>query len=132
MIGTLVGLFFLHRRNRDQQREKRVQYWREQVRHWRISTSFLPDLLNQNAFHQNLLQMRETARASILSLPNNGNRDSTYSRDANTSAGTYDSSTPMMQHAQSKGSGLKYMQDDNSEYDEGLVMRQSSGGGGRF
>ena len=32
MFGTLIGLFILHRRQRDEDREKRVQYWREQVR----------------------------------------------------------------------------------------------------
>ncbi|KAL0575512.1 hypothetical protein V5O48_006467 [Marasmius crinis-equi] len=51
MIFTLLGLFFLHRRQRDIDREKRMQYWRE-----------------QSAFHQNLNQMRETARASIQSF----------------------------------------------------------------
>jgi len=32
MVGTLFGLFLLHRKNRDQEREKRAAYWREQVR----------------------------------------------------------------------------------------------------
>lgn len=32
MFGTLVGLFFWHSKQRDADREKRVQYWREQVR----------------------------------------------------------------------------------------------------
>ena len=32
MIGTLITLFFLHGRQRDTEREKRIQYWREQVR----------------------------------------------------------------------------------------------------
>ena len=32
MIGTLVVLFFVHRRQRDDEREKRLQYWREQVK----------------------------------------------------------------------------------------------------
>lgn len=32
MLGTLVGLYFLHRKTREQEREKRTQYWREQVR----------------------------------------------------------------------------------------------------
>jgi hypothetical protein len=31
MLGTLVGLYFLHRRTREQEREKRTQYWHEQV-----------------------------------------------------------------------------------------------------
>lgn len=32
MFGTLVGMFFLHKGQRDEEREKRMQYWREQVR----------------------------------------------------------------------------------------------------
>ncbi|TDL26285.1 hypothetical protein BD410DRAFT_575606 [Rickenella mellea] len=31
IFGTLIGLFFVHRRQRDTEREKRMQYWREQV-----------------------------------------------------------------------------------------------------
>jgi hypothetical protein len=31
MFGTLVGLYFLHRKTREEEREKRTQYWREQV-----------------------------------------------------------------------------------------------------
>jgi len=32
MFGTLGMLFIFHRRQRDKEREKRIQYWREQVR----------------------------------------------------------------------------------------------------
>jgi len=32
MIITMVILFFVHRRQRDDEREKRLQYWREQVK----------------------------------------------------------------------------------------------------
>lgn len=31
MFGTLIGLFFLHSKQREKEREKRNQYWREQV-----------------------------------------------------------------------------------------------------
>jgi hypothetical protein len=31
MFGTLFLLFVFHRRQRDEDREKRLQYWREQV-----------------------------------------------------------------------------------------------------
>ncbi|KAJ7262266.1 hypothetical protein B0H12DRAFT_1105041 [Mycena haematopus] len=88
IFGTLFGLFILHRRQRDQEREKRMQYWRE-----------------QNAFHQNLLQMRQTARASILSLPTNGNsvRSTIYGRD-----GMPSDEAPILQHAAPKGSGLRH------------------------
>ncbi|KAG6907903.1 hypothetical protein DXG01_006958 [Tephrocybe rancida] len=84
-------------KQRDEEREKRLQYWRE-----------------QNAFHQNLLQMRETARASILSLPGNGNsaRSTMYSRDG---AFTDDAQAPILQHAVPKASGLRhYLADDGS------------------
>ncbi|KAG5729201.1 hypothetical protein E4T56_gene14559 [Termitomyces sp. T112] len=80
MFGTLFALFFTHRKQRDEEREKRLQYWRE-----------------QNAFHQNLLQMRETA---------------------------HDAHAPILQHAVPKASGLRhYLSDDgSSEYDDGLIM----------
>jgi len=55
MGGTLTGLYLAHRKQRDIEREKRLQYWRE-----------------QNAFHKNLMQMREAARASLLDLHNGG------------------------------------------------------------
>ena len=32
MIGTLFLLFGIHGRQRDNEREKRLQYWREQVK----------------------------------------------------------------------------------------------------
>ncbi|KAJ7287630.1 hypothetical protein C8J57DRAFT_1117621 [Mycena rebaudengoi] len=97
IFGTLFGLFIFHRKQRDQERERRVQYWRE-----------------QNAFHQSLLQMRQTARASILSLPGNGNsgHNSMYADEQ-----------PILQHAAPKGSGLRhYVGDDSSEYDEGMMQ----------
>ena len=31
MVGTLVALYFFHKKDRDAEREKRLQYWREQV-----------------------------------------------------------------------------------------------------
>ncbi|KAJ6586834.1 hypothetical protein DFH09DRAFT_1141672 [Mycena vulgaris] len=107
IFGTLFGLFMLHRRQRDQEREKRMQYWRE-----------------QNAFHQNLLQMRQTARASILSLPGNGNsaRSTMYNHD-----GMHSDEAPILHHAAPKGSGLRhYVGDDSSEYDEGIMMQPST------
>jgi hypothetical protein len=65
--------------------------------------------------------MRETARASILSLPGQGgsNRSTVYSR-----VGSEESSTPMIQHATTKTSGLRqYISDDGSIYDEGVMMQ---------
>lgn len=32
MFGTLIAMFFVHSKQRDAEREKRMQYWREQVR----------------------------------------------------------------------------------------------------
>ncbi|KAF9531591.1 hypothetical protein CPB83DRAFT_848424 [Crepidotus variabilis] len=52
MSGVLFGLYLTHRKQREIERAKRARYWQE-----------------QNAFHQNLLKMREAARASVLSLP---------------------------------------------------------------
>ncbi len=31
MAGTLVALYIVHKKNRTAEREKRLQYWREQV-----------------------------------------------------------------------------------------------------
>ncbi|KII92094.1 hypothetical protein PLICRDRAFT_27352 [Plicaturopsis crispa FD-325 SS-3] len=111
MFGTLITLFIFHRRQRDAERDKRAQYWREQT-----------------AFRQNIMQMRETARASILSLPDRGSgansrRSTLYSRDGHAS---YDSSAPIVQHAAGKGSGLRhYVGDgnDSGEFDEGIMMQ---------
>jgi len=52
MGAVLFGLYHTHKKQRTAERAKREQYWRE-----------------QNAFHQNLLKMRETAaRLSVVSL----------------------------------------------------------------
>ena len=70
----------------------------------------------QNAFHQNLTQMRETARAFILSLPQGKGE---YSRDF----GDEQPQGP-------KSSGLRhYVGDDSSDVDDGLVMNQGHKGG---
>ncbi|THU98636.1 hypothetical protein K435DRAFT_828381 [Dendrothele bispora CBS 962.96] len=53
VVGTLWGLFWLHGKQRAAERERRLQYWKE-----------------QNAFHQNLNRMKEVARASIMSFGN--------------------------------------------------------------
>ena len=75
--------------------------------------------------------MRETARASILSLPGNGNsvRSTMYSRD-----GAFSEDAPILQNAAPKASGLRhYLSDDgSSEYDEGLLMQPGRKVEGRF
>ena len=40
MVGTLVALYFMHKKHRDAEREKRLQYWREQVRAHALSAAF--------------------------------------------------------------------------------------------
>ncbi|KAI9456623.1 hypothetical protein F5148DRAFT_984406 [Russula earlei] len=103
MIVTLVVLFCIHRRQRDNEREKRRQYWRE-----------------QNAFRQNILQMHETAQASLFLQP--GSR-----RSALFGTSTEDSHAPMMQYGGTPGGGQRqYVTEDGSYeggYDEQLIMR---------
>ncbi|KAH6910423.1 hypothetical protein BKA70DRAFT_1147442 [Coprinopsis sp. MPI-PUGE-AT-0042] len=101
MGGTLSGLYLAHRKQRDEEREKRLQYWRE-----------------QNAFHQNLMQMREAARTSILSLPNGNSPRSTIYGGRELSD---ESSTPIFQAngGTTKSSGLRnYVGDDSSDFDD--------------
>jgi hypothetical protein len=114
MFGTLTALFFFHRRQRDDEREKRLQYWRE-----------------QNAFRQNIMNMRQSARDSILTLPRNGNvsnRSTMYSFSE-------DSQTPILAHGPVKSSGLRQQYyDDNSvnDYDEGMMIPPEQRHDGRF
>ncbi|KAI0000395.1 hypothetical protein BJV77DRAFT_973648 [Russula vinacea] len=103
MIGTLYLLFSIHGRQRDNEREKRLQYWRE-----------------QNAFRQNILQMHETAQASIFSHPGDSSR-----RSAQFGVTTEDSQAPILQYDGPVG-GLHYGDEGSfeDEYDnEQLVMR---------
>ncbi|KAH9485356.1 hypothetical protein JR316_0002264 [Psilocybe cubensis] len=110
MSGTLTGLYFAHRKQRERERAKRAQYWRE-----------------QNAFHQNLMQMRETARASILNLrtTSGGRNDYTLSRDAS------DESNSALHTSGPKASGLRNYMGDDSDIDDGLIMH-SGKNDGRF
>ncbi|KZT26779.1 hypothetical protein NEOLEDRAFT_1177359 [Neolentinus lepideus HHB14362 ss-1] len=107
MIGTLIGLFFMHRKQRDVEREKRVQYWRE-----------------QNAFRQNIMQLRDTTRNSMLSMPqtrNDSPRSTIYSRDGNSE----DSQLPML-NAANKSSNLRHDYSDDGfadDDDEGINMQ---------
>jgi hypothetical protein len=117
MFGTLIGLFFLHRRQRDAEREKRAQYWRE-----------------QNAFHQNIRQMRDVARASIRSLPVRSNNQSPRN-SAMSSYSSDESQTPMVQHAAPKASGLRYNLSDEGSYDaldDTLLMTSHARSDNRF
>jgi len=95
MIGTLVALFFIHSRNRTQTLEKRMQYWRE-----------------QNAFRQNIMQMRETARSSILSY----SRDGTASnRSSRIGLSTEDSQIPMLSGRGNPSSLRNQISDDDRD-----------------
>jgi len=76
--------------------------------------------------------MRETARASILSLPNQSGTS-----PQSTLYGGRDLSdelnTPILQNAAPKSSGLRhYLADDNSEYDSGSMMQTTKKVEGRF
>ncbi|KIK67102.1 hypothetical protein GYMLUDRAFT_850632 [Collybiopsis luxurians FD-317 M1] len=106
MFGTLIGLFILHRKQRDAERERRMQYWRE-----------------QNAFHQNLSQMREAARTSIMSLPAGRSTQSTFYGGNNSD----ESHMPMMQSTGHRTSTLRnHFEDDGNseEYDDSIVNMQ--------
>jgi hypothetical protein len=103
IFGTLATLFIVHRKQRDTEREKRIQYWREQT-----------------AFRQNIMNMRQSARDSILSLPKNSNRGSMYSHDGLLSD---DSQAPMMAHQAVRSSGLRQQYyDDDSAHDDQITM----------
>ena len=69
------------------------------------------------------MNMRQSARDSILSLPKNGmsNRGSMYSHDGIMSD---DSQAPMMAHQAVKSSGLRqqYYDDDTTGYDDQITM----------
>jgi hypothetical protein len=61
IVGVLVGLYFLHRKSRDAEQQKRAQYWRE-----------------QDAYRSNILSMREQAR--VATMPTLNWQDSGSSR----------------------------------------------------
>ena len=50
MIGTLFLLFGIHGRQRENEREKRLQYWREQVK-WIFSYTIGEQLVLTNIYH---------------------------------------------------------------------------------
>jgi len=107
MLVTLVMLFCVHRRQRENEREKRLQYWRE-----------------QNAFRQNILQMHETAQASIFLNSATGSSR----RSAMFGVSTEDSQAPMLQYGSGPGTGTRqYVGEDGSfegAYDnDHLIMR---------
>ncbi|KAJ7598957.1 hypothetical protein C8J56DRAFT_915474 [Mycena floridula] len=96
MFGTLIGLYIIHRRSHDREQEKRAQYWREQA-----------------AFHQNLVQLREAARASGISQGHQSNLSD---------GGVSDEHAGMLPNMARQGSGLRYNADDASS-DEGIMTQ---------
>jgi hypothetical protein len=120
MGATLYGLFFFHGKQREVEREKRMQYWREQT-----------------AFRQNILQMRETARNSILSQGSLSARSSMLHHHRDRDGGSSDDShAPIMQYA-SKSSGLRQATSDDRDDDSSIVHMsqphpQTVYKGGRF
>jgi len=88
MFGTLFALSWIHRRQRETERERRLQYWRE-----------------QHALRENIRQMQETTHMSIMSLTGGNSRDTIHSY-----ADSDESSRPMLlqQPTVTKSSGLRY------------------------
>ena len=124
MIGTLVILFFVHRRQREDEREKRLQYWREQVKYFFLHGSALTHHFPhpQNAFRQNIMQMHETAQASIFLNPGSSRRSALFG------VTTEDSQAPMLQYDSGPASGLRQLVSEDGSYEsafenEELVMR---------
>lgn len=123
MGGTLGGLYFVHRRHRGEEREKRAQYWRE-----------------QEQFRQNIMQMREQARTSILSLPWQGQtsprtQPSTFDRDyppsENSQTGIlYAAAQPSGLRNEFSDSGYDDTSKDGVSTEETLVMRPPKGSSG--
>src|SRR5882762_1334210 len=108
MFATLIGTFFLHSKQRDAEREKRMQYWREQVSDLiDFCVIVLQSLEIQNAFRQNILQMRETARNSILSLGQLSGTASPRSSMLRGDGSSDDSHAPILQYGAGKLSGLR-------------------------
>ncbi|KAI0812338.1 hypothetical protein BC629DRAFT_1472226 [Irpex lacteus] len=108
MLATLVGLYWMHRGHRSAEREKRMQYWRE-----------------QNAFRQNIMQMQESARHSLMSLGASGQgspRSTLYGREGVQSE---DSQIPML-GGTSKSSALRHQFSDDGfdASEESLVTKR--------
>jgi hypothetical protein len=69
------------------------------------------------------MNMRQSARDSILSLPKNGtfsNRSSAMYEGP----GSEESQTPMIPHSTTKSSGLRqqYYDDNGTDYDDGIMV----------
>src|ERR1700719_1375959 len=99
MSGPLVGMYFLHRKQRDRERQKRSQYWHEQVRPLpRLSAVRTCDLLSQNAFRQNILLMRDLVSQVLAGNSSPTRRGVNYSRDALSASSAAESQVHIMQY----------------------------------
>ncbi|KAI0344561.1 hypothetical protein BDW22DRAFT_1427253 [Trametopsis cervina] len=119
MVATLIGLYYLHRGHRNSEREKRMQYWRE-----------------QNAFRQNIMQMQESARHSLMSLSHNGvqgssPRSTMYSRDGVQSE---DSQIPMLNSTKKSSALRHHFSDDgfDASHESLVADRSDRQYGGKF
>jgi hypothetical protein len=115
MAGTLFLLFSIHGRQRENEREKRLQYWREQVKRIFSYTTgeqlVLTNItISQNAFRQNILQMHETAQASIFHPGSSSRRSPQFGTT------TEDSHAPILQY-DGAASGLRWGSDEGSYED---------------
>jgi hypothetical protein len=81
MFSTLFGLFFLHGKQREAEREKRMQYWREQT-----------------AFRQTVIQAKESARGSFLSQGSVSGRSSVLNVTRDPEGSSEESYSPILQH----------------------------------
>jgi len=110
MFATLISMFILHARQREAEREKRMQYWREQT-----------------AFRQNILQMRETARHSILSHGQNsfGTASARSSTLYGPRDGSDDSHAPILQYPAGKSSNLRKPMADEDDASSTYGMPQT-------
>jgi hypothetical protein len=98
MLGTLLALYFVHRRERDAEREKRRAYWRE-----------------QSAFRQNIALMRSTAQSSIYNLGPAGDRSQRSTLYAQASGS--DDRLPLQGGAKG-ASHLRHAYSDDGNYSE--------------
>ncbi|KAH9910951.1 hypothetical protein B0H21DRAFT_782468 [Amylocystis lapponica] len=98
MAATLVGMFFFHKKHSAIEREKRMQYWKEQTN-----------------FRENILHMQATTRNSMLYFANATGGAPSSPRSTLYGMMSEDSHMPMLQGA-ARSSALRYaVSDDGSE-----------------
>ncbi|KAF9654016.1 hypothetical protein BDM02DRAFT_3086236 [Thelephora ganbajun] len=102
MFATLFGLFYFHGKQREVEREKRMQYWREQT-----------------AFRQNILQIRDTAILTQGSVSARGSVLHHRDRDGSSD----DSHAPILQYS-SKSSHLRQTTSDDRD-DTSSILHMS-------